>query len=190
MLTFLWSRYIIYYVGSIRKSPKEFGEAFSSWTLETLRQQIEEQLLNDCSISTNPNNTQCDKSISVSTIRRILREAGWKCRSLKDLYKSNAPSEEEKKKRLSNIAKEILKDKEKLPDNKVVLSVDESHWNLVPRRGKVWTPPEVEQLSFDISFAIMPFCLDRTTNYEKLFNEIKKSLEKCEPDFILNDHVK
>lgn len=66
----------------IKKSPSEFGEAFFYWTLDTLLKVV---------------NSQLQKPISHSTLCRILHEAGWKCRSVKGNYKSNAPSKEEKK---------------------------------------------------------------------------------------------
>lgn len=129
------SRYREKTLETIRKNPEEVGEAFASWTLETLHAQI---------------NNEIKGSISISTLRRILYDAGWKCRSLKSIYESNAPTQKEKIERLIEVAKEILNEAKAFHANYETFSVDESHWDLRPRNGRVWTPPEFKQIMNDI----------------------------------------
>lgn len=117
----------------ISQAPSVFGEAMASWTLDTLLKHVQ---------------AQTGQTISISTLRRILRARGWKCRRLKNEYKSDAPSREEKKKRLAEVAKEIVGDTG-LKDNQAIVSVDEAHWDLKPRIGRIWMPPG-ERLSVDI----------------------------------------
>jgi hypothetical protein len=57
--------------------------------------------------------------------------------------------QKKKKKRLVKIAKKILGRRKRLKAEHVVLSVDESHWDLRPRVGGIWLPPG-EQLALDI----------------------------------------
>jgi transposase len=118
----------------VGKDPRELKEAFSSWTLET----IQKKLLELEAIK-----------ISPASISKIIRKAGWKYRTPRCLYQTDAPREAEKYQRLVEISKEIL-ESGSLPYNHVVLSVDESHWNLKPLNTKVWTPPNIKQIHCDI----------------------------------------
>jgi transposase len=72
--------------------PSTFGKAFSYWTVETLRDQVE---------------AQTSESVSAATITRILQERGWRYGRLKTMYESNAPSKEEKKTLSQNSKKDI-----------------------------------------------------------------------------------
>ena len=135
----------------ISQAPSVFGEAMASWTLDILLKHVQ---------------AQTGQTISISTLRRILRARGWKCRSLKNEYKSDAPTREEKKKRLADVAKEIVGDTG-LKDNQAIVSIDEAHWDLKPRIGRIWMPPD-KRLSVDIpenkGVALTSFgCLDILT---------------------------
>lgn len=118
----------------MEKKPKEVEEYFASWTLEGLQ----DKLLKVRGVK-----------ISTASISRILHKAGWRYRSTRCLYESDAPSKEEKYRRLVEIAKEILGENFNLLED-VVLSLDESHWNLKPSNNRVWTPPNKRQVCCDI----------------------------------------
>ncbi len=106
----------------LENSPKDYGLGEMLWTVNTLRVQYERDT---------------GKSVSEDTVRRALHDAGYSSKRSKKTPPYNAPSKEEKLKRVQEIIKEI--GELSFQEDVEVMFIDESHFSTEPYVIRGWS---------------------------------------------------
>ena len=120
----------------VPKSPSEYGYIEAGWTINMIADYLRREGI----------------EVSASTIKRVLKKNGWVYKRFSKTIAANAPSDEEKRKRVNEIIEDIKKDRQ--AQDVEIFFVDESHfanvpyvqrgWFLIGEKKKVETPKKKE----------------------------------------------
>jgi transposase len=107
-------------LGIVPESPSKYGYIEAGWTIGMIADYLKREGI----------------EVSAGTIKRVLKKNGWVYKRFSKTTPSNAPTDEEKRKRINEIIEEIKAEQQ--TQDVEIFFVDESHFENVPYVQRGW----------------------------------------------------